>query len=89
MVAKHKVGIHQNICSQLFGKWEEGCKCVRNPCCEWALYFAKIAHHEANPIHTQGRSHGRLTQLRLIPKSKGGEGEGVLCTHSIVCAWYI
>lgn len=42
-----------------FSKWEEGCKCVRNPC-EWALYFCKSPTMRQTPSinKPQARSHG-------------------------------
>lgn len=72
-----KVPIHQTICSQLFGKWEEGCKCVRNPC-EWALYFCKSPTMRQTPsIHKpQARSHDTTS---ISPNKAYSQVEGAGC----------
>ncbi len=75
----------------MFGKWEEGCKCVRNPC-KWGRSILQITHHEANPIsiHKQGPMVLLVSHpTRLIPKWKGGGGWGAMHAFHGLCLVYM
>jgi hypothetical protein len=91
MVAKHKVGIHQKIfVHNCLVSGKKGANVLETLVSGDAL-FCKSPITRQTPYPYTSKVpwyYSCLTQLGLFP-SERGEGGGELCTHSMVCAWYI